>query len=108
MDYLDGMQKAPFDMIISDVNMPARNPTGLGLVRYIKKGYPNQKVLVYSDDYANIRHLEKEHGVLSVNKVSEKNNVDELKEHLVRELKLAPIKKPKGKAKFTPTRIRGP
>ena len=115
MDYLAGAEKAPFDIVISDINMYETSDKGsvygahgVRLVNHIRSRYPNQKILLYSDDYDNLAYLTKKHGVPYVNKESSNDPIEEIKEVLMRKLNLKPILRPKGKAKFTPTRIKGP
>ena len=107
MKNLDAMEKAPFDIVVTDINMPRGHPTGVEFVGYLKRNYPNQKILVHSDDSYNIEQLAKEYGVPYVHKL-DGNPVEDLKDELRRELKLGPIKKPKGKPKFIRATIRGP
>jgi DNA-binding NarL/FixJ family response regulator len=104
---LEAMEKAPFDIIISDINMPRGHPTGIQFVEYLKRNYPNQKILIHSDDTENIERLVRQHGVGAVHKLGG-NPVEDLKDELRRELNLKRIKKPKGKPKFIRATIRGP
>jgi len=65
---LEQMQSQPFNLIVSDINMPRGDPTGVPLVRKLKYAFPNQKILMHSDDFENLELLAQELGIPSVYK----------------------------------------
>jgi len=65
---LEGMLRNPFNLVVSDINMPRGNPTGMNFARKIKKHFPNQEILMHSDDFENLELLEQELGIKSVYK----------------------------------------
>lgn len=80
------LQKTPFALVVSDINMPKGQATGPGFVRRLRDKLPNQKILMHSDDYLRLEDLERE-GF----KISEKNDLpngrDELREGIENSLK---------------------
>ncbi len=80
------LQKNPFDLVVSDINMPRGQATGPGFVRRLRNNLPNQKILMHSADYIRLADLEAE-GF----KISEKNDLpngrDELREGIESSLK---------------------
>jgi len=60
------MKKSPFDLIVSDINMPAGVPSGIKFVDHLTETYPKQRIVLQSDDARNIKHIRtkqfKEHG----------------------------------------------
>lgn len=61
--FLGQMQKNPFDLVVSDINMPRGEPTGIGFILELKKEIPYQRVLVHSDDVENMEELDDAHGI---------------------------------------------
>ncbi|MCX6803969.1 MAG: hypothetical protein NTY48_05380 [Candidatus Diapherotrites archaeon] len=55
------LKNSPVDIIVSDINMPSGRPTGIKFVAYLKKRYPNQKVILHSDDFENAQTIQKNH-----------------------------------------------
>lgn len=81
---LKHLQRNPFALVVSDINMPRGNPSGVKFARDLKSKLPKQKVLIHSDDYRRLEDLERE-GF----SVSDKNSIPEgnqLKEGIVNQL----------------------
>jgi len=58
----------PFDLIVSDINMPIGDPTGVPFVRKIRKKFPQQDILMHSDDLENLGLIEQQLGIGSAYK----------------------------------------
>ena len=81
---LNMLQKKPFALIVSDVNMPRAHPVGIKFVQEIRKNLPNQPILMHSDDLASLDYL-MEQGFEREVKVPGSNG-EKLKERLKSEL----------------------
>ena len=66
---LEQMKKSPFDLIVSDINMPRGNPTGVGFARDLKKNFSKQKLLIHSDDVGAMDLLSREDKIPSSTKL---------------------------------------
>lgn len=68
----------PFDLIVSDLNMPKGDPTGMRFARQIRKTFPKQDILIFSDDPENMKVLREEMGLSSAFKEDpERENLEE-------------------------------
>jgi len=54
---LNKLKKNPFALIVSDVNMPRGNPTGINFVQEVRRKLPQQKILMHSDDINSLDYL---------------------------------------------------
>lgn len=66
--FLSQLKKKPFDLVVSDINMPKHFPTGIAFIKELKKVFPRQKILIHSDDFAAMDGLKKSHGIPSAPK----------------------------------------
>lgn len=67
---LQKMRKQPFDLIVSDINMPRGMPIGVYFASGLKKKYPNQKVLMHSDDVESMEYLKQNHQIPYLSKIN--------------------------------------
>jgi CheY-like chemotaxis protein len=57
---LTDLQRNPFALIVSDINMPRGQPTGVQFAKDLRKQLPHQKVIMHSDDVRRLAELERE------------------------------------------------
>lgn len=90
LEILQKMRKNPFDLIVSDVNMPAGFPVGVYFASGLKKRYPKQKVLMHSDDIESLEYLRNKYKIPYVSKMNfnaEENLRNEIKKMIQTEKK---------------------
>ncbi|HNV00826.1 MAG TPA: response regulator [archaeon] len=90
LEILQKMRKKPFDLIVSDVNMPAGFPVGVYFASGLKKKYPKQKVLMHSDDIESLDYLSNKYKIPYVSKMNfnaEENLRNEIKKMIQAEKK---------------------
>jgi CheY-like chemotaxis protein len=85
INYLKGLKQNPFDLIVSDVNMPHGNAVGDKFALSVRKRFPTQKILMHSDDQAALDHL-REKGIDYSVKRNQHDNERELKTRIQQEL----------------------
>ncbi|MEK6958840.1 MAG: hypothetical protein AABW59_02225 [archaeon] len=85
INYLKQLKTKPFDLIISDVNMPHGFPVGVKFAEGVKKRYPGQKILMHSDDQHALDYL-REKGIDYEVKRNQHDNEAQLKQRLKQEL----------------------
>jgi len=83
--YLKGLKRNPFDLIVSDVNMPHGNAVGDKFALSVRKRFPSQKILMHSDDQAALDYL-REKGIDYSVKRNQHDNEKELKVRIQQEL----------------------
>ncbi|MFA5125970.1 MAG: response regulator [archaeon] len=81
---LNMLQKKPFALVVSDVNMPRRHAVGIKFVQDLRKNLPEQPILMHSDDLNSLDYL-MEKGFAREIKVPGSNG-EKLKERLKSEL----------------------
>jgi CheY-like chemotaxis protein len=80
---LSELEKRPFNLIVSDINMPRGHPTGVKFVLGLQKKLPSQKILMHSDDTRNLQ-VTQEEGIPDVVKLV---FLEDNKKRLKREVK---------------------
>jgi CheY-like chemotaxis protein len=80
-------EKQPFDLIVSDINMPRGNPTGIKFVKELRKKFPKTKILMHSDDFFSLELLERE-GFKTCLKQYDGSDEKRLKEKILKMLKI--------------------
>jgi len=79
------LEKAPFDLLVSDVNMPHNSQTGIKFVKGVRQRLPAQKILMHSDDQRSLDDL-RENGFDYLLKKSPETSERELEERIKQEL----------------------
>jgi len=51
------LQKKPFALVVSDVNMPSGHAVGINFVQELRKKLPEQPILMHSDDLNSLDYL---------------------------------------------------
>ncbi len=97
MGVLKRMQKEPFHLVVSDVNMPRGKPTGIKFVGKVKEKFPDQKIIMFSDDHESMDHIFEKQGILGVTKLSFTRDRD-LEEEIRRQLRKGTSKRKNNKA----------
>ncbi len=69
LEYLAKLRKKPFDLIVSDINMPKYVPTGIFFAARMNKKYPKQSLLIHSDDYVAMEGLKRKFNIPYVSKI---------------------------------------
>ena len=90
LEVLQKMRKSPFDLIVSDINMPKWVPSGIYFATRTKRKYPKQKMLMHSDDSKSMKYLKRKQKIPYVTKIDfnvEENLKKEIKKMLESENK---------------------
>ena len=91
---LRSMKKKPFALIVSDINMPRRIPSGVGFAEFVRKNFPRQKIMIHSDDLENILFLELTQEIPATMKLSLTSPPKKLlKKAIKKRLRLKPAKR---------------
>jgi DNA-binding NarL/FixJ family response regulator len=57
---LERMKRSPFDVVVSDINMPSGKPTGMPLLKELRKTFPQMRVIMHSDDKRNLKRAKRQ------------------------------------------------
>lgn len=79
--------ESPFDLVVTDINMPKFNPSGVRFVSDIRTRFPRQKIIVHSDDWERIEDIQEQHAVPAVNKLPVRTAESRLEAEIISLLK---------------------
>ncbi len=104
--FLARLKRRPFDLVVSDINMPSGYPTGMQLLRELRKEFPEMRVMMHSDDVVNLARARRQ-GAKAVIKAPGFSEAD-LKAAVIKEFgldkKRASLKQLEAQAKKYPKR----
>jgi len=85
---IENMRDSPFDLIVSDINMPDMHPVGVEFARGLRQRFPKMRVLMHSDDLEFLADLEEE-GIPSAfkSRYDQKGTEAQLKKRMMEQLR---------------------
>ncbi len=74
IERLKDVVRSPFDLIVSDINMPHGDPSGERFARELKSKHPSQRILMHSDEVSRLKKIEDELDLSYIQKIDQKGN----------------------------------